>query len=681
MGTQMSRARRLAAFGGVLVFASVSTAMPGPAGAYLRPGVNERISVSSNGTQANGSSPNAYGALGTMDMTPDGRFVVFVSTATNLTPDGIKVGGVIDPLIGNQVFLRDRLRGTTVLASPAPTVVGGKTQYCTDAKDPAISDNGRYVVFSSSCQFLTPGQVDTNLDADVFIHDMKAGTISRVSVATGGGLSNGSSTGPTISADGRMVAFTSSATNLTPMPCASDPTAQAICTERKLVAGSGLQVFVRDVVAKTTTLASQSLDGGVADGNSQDATISPDGHYVEFTSSGNDVTADDQDLCNPAYGTPSCPDVYLRDLKKKRTELISVALGGGPGDNESGMTGRRPQAISADDRYVAFRSSATDLVPNGRLGGESTYVRDRRLGRTTRVSVDSTGQPVSGSAFNMSRNGRYVTMDSEYGPVTCPPINPPSDLTSNSPGLVTVYDSETGGQDIVGWMTADGTPNNCKQYYNVFGGPISADGRIVAFYTTANNLVKGDTNNKSDAFVRDRGKPLGVGGLAASGVLSVAGAAAFSRNGVVSAADIAADVGTAQASLGLDLIRASLAYRPETADLFMRLDVAQMPQFALASPAVVYGVDFAVDARSYEVRIGKSGLDATFALFRRTSSGWAHVRDIRGGYGTTGQQVVAALPLAAIGADHGGRLVDVRAFTALMPTPADIVERMDEIAL
>jgi len=145
---------------------------------------------------------------------------------------------------------------------------------------------------------------------------------------------------------------------------------------------------------------------------------------------------------------------------------------------------------------------------------------------------------------------------------------------------------------------------------------------------------------------------------------------------------MAADVGTA-AALGLDLIGASLAYRPETSDLFVRIQVAQMPLFPLASPFVVYGFDFVAGGTSYELRIGKSGPGATFGLYRHTPSGWTHVRDLAGGYGTTGQEVVAALPLTAIGASDGARLTDVRAFTALAPLGLDgeAVNRTDEISL
>ena len=676
---------RLAALGATLAFVSASTITPGPASAaYFRSGVNERISVSSSGAQANDSSPNGTQSGESIAMTPDGRFVVFVSTATNLTSDGVKTGTVIDQLAGNLLYVRDRLRHTTVLASPQPTLDStGKLQYCTNATEPAISDNGRYVVFTSSCQLLTPGHVDPNLNSDIFVNDLKTGTITRVSVANDGTSGNGGSSEPTISGDGHVVVFTSTSTNLTPMPCAGDAYAQAMCTAAKQIAIGQQQVYARNLVTKTTVLVSQSLDGGVANGKSADPMVSPDGRFVEFMSVADDIVANDHNICNPAgYGEPSCPDVFLRDLKTKKSELISVALDGGPGNNESGwMASRRPQAISDDDRYVAFYSQATNLVPDGRTSG--TYVRDRRLGRTSRVSVDSTGQPVGGADFNLSRSGRYVTMDAEYGPVTCPPRNPPTDLSSNSPGLVTVHDNVTGGLDVIGWQTADGKPNNCKQYYNVFGGPTSADGRVVAFYTVANNLVKGDTNDKSDAFVRLRGTPLGVGGLAASGSLSVAGSSAFERTGVASAGDMVADVGTAAGALGLDLIGASLAYRPETSDLFVRIQVAQMPLFPLASPFVVYGFDFVAGGTSYELRIGKSGLGATFGLYRHTPSGWTHVRDLAGGYGTTGQEVVAALPLTAIGASDGARLTDVRAFTALAPLGLDgeAVNRTDEISL
>jgi len=315
----MNRAVRLVALGGALLAAAASSVTPGQA-AYYRSGVNERISVSTGGVQGNDDSPNMLHSGESLAMTPDGRFVVFASKATNLTADGAKTN-----IFGEQLYLRDRLRHTTVLASPEPVTVGDKTQYCTDATEPAISDDGRYVVFTSSCQFLTPGKIDLNLNTDVFVHDMKTGALTRASVANDGSVSNGASDEPTISADGHVVVFTSSATNLTPMPCASDAYAQAMCEERTLVTTGQLQVYARNLVTKTTVLVSQSTDGGVADGNSKDATVSPDGRFVEFMSVADDIVGNDHNICNPAgYGEPSCPDVYLRDLKTKFADIPGI---------------------------------------------------------------------------------------------------------------------------------------------------------------------------------------------------------------------------------------------------------------------------------------------------------------------------------------------------------------------
>lgn len=665
----MSRGQRWHAAAVAALVVVVSTLGSGPARGYLRPGVYELISVSSGGQQANDASSGVDGHS-SLAMTPDGRFVVFASTATNLTSGGAKTG--ISAVDGEQLFVRDRVRHTTVLVSAPPVPADGKAQVCLDASDPAISDNGRYVVFSSSCQNLTPGQVDPTLSKDVFLHDMRTDSITRVSVAADGGLANGSSTEPTISANGRVVAFTSTSTNLAPMPCADDAYATAMCQVHNAVGGVATHVFVRDLATKKTTLVSQAMGGGAADGNSNEPSVSPDGRFVAFTSSADDLVSGDVNVCSLSLlDLPSCPDVFLRDLQKNRTELISVSLNGGPGNNMSGRTGnRRTMAISADDRFVAFNSHATDLVPNASVG-DSTYVRDRRLGRTTRVSVDSSGQSGSGAPFSLSRNGRYVAMDATASQYQC--------QDSQRPGLITVHDNLTGALDVVGWITADGKPNNCKQYYNTYGGPISSNGRYVALFSTASNFVNGDTNEKSDAFVADRGTDLAVGALVRSGALSVAGEPGFRSSGLLHRVDDAADVGETQSDIGLDLIGASLAYRQATSDLFVRIQVAKMPLFALASPFVRYGVNFSVGGADYALRIGKSVGGATFELLRRTGPTWIRVCDVAGGYGTTGQEVVAVIPLAAIGAQDGAKLTNLRADSEVAAGPTTSI--VDEIRL
>jgi Tol biopolymer transport system component len=665
-----SRALAVLAVLGLLSAMSVTAA---PANAYWRPGTTERISVSSTGAQGNDDSPNTDSSDG-VAMTPDGRYVAFASKATNLVPGGAK-RTVVD---SQQIFVRDRLRRTTTLVSVPTGVVDRTTpaEICQHADSPAISDDGRYVAFESNCDNLIPADLKhagIAVNTNVFVRDLRTATTTVVSVDTSGAPAEGDA--PTMSADGHVVAFESSAKNLVTSHCASDAYAEAMCAVQPAVATPDVQVYARDLVKHKTVMVSTATDGGRGNGESREPSISPDGRYVVFSSVASDLVAGDINLCNPAYGTPSCPDVFLRDLRSGHTELVSVGLNGQPANDESGFNAQRmPQAMSADDRYVVFLSNATNLIPNY-AGNYGIYVRDRRTGRTERVTVDSTGKPNEAQNFSISRDGRYVGLASIVGLVSCP-------ATSPSPGVAAVHDRDTGALDIVGWTNASGQPNDCAHdYYNVNVPQVSRDGRLVAFVTSASNLVTGDTNKKCDVFLRDRGSAVGTGGLLTTGKLSVAGAAGFDTTGLAESVDAVGDVGSVASALGLDLRAATIAYRPQTADLFVRLELDRMPAYALASTAVVYTLDLNVGGAGYELRIGKSATGPSFEIFRASAAGWTHVANVAGGYGTTGEEVVAAVPLASIGAAHGARMTNVRAASGLGAATTGLVDVVDEVTL
>ena len=193
---------------------------------------------------------------------------------------------------------------------------------------PAISSDGRYVTFQSDAASLVAG--DTNGVTDVFVHDRLTGTTERVSVDSAGAQGNGASSVPSISADGRYVAFLSDATNL--------------------VAGdtNGVSdVFVHDRTTGATERASVSTGGTQSDGGCGYVAISPDGRFVAFGSLAANLVSGD---------TNGTGDVFLRDRTTGTTERVSVTTGGAQGNNFSGSP-----AVSADGRYVAFESRASNL--------------------------------------------------------------------------------------------------------------------------------------------------------------------------------------------------------------------------------------------------------------------------------------------------------------------------------
>ena len=165
-----------------------------PAGSvHAMPGNTTRVSVASDGTQSNNSSYNP-------SISANGRYVAFESEATNL------VRG--DTNNFRDIFVHDRQTGQTTRVS----VASDGTQANGHSYDPSISADGRYVAFASLANNLVSG--DTNDQQDIFVHDRQTGQTTRVSVASDGTQASGHSFNPSISADGRYVAFVSSASNL-----------------------------------------------------------------------------------------------------------------------------------------------------------------------------------------------------------------------------------------------------------------------------------------------------------------------------------------------------------------------------------------------------------------------------------------------------------------------------------
>ena len=297
------------------------------------------VSVSSTGVQGNAES-TAAGISG------NGRYVIFESAASNLVPGDTNGFG--------DVFVRDVNTGTTSRVSVSST--GAQANYLSTIG--SISGNGRYVTFISHATNLVPG--DTNDVPDVFVRDLRAGTTSRVNVSSTGAQANDRSIGTAISADGRYVTFGSEASNLVPGDT-----------------NGAFDVFVRDLRAGTTVLVSVSSTGAQGNDFSVGSEISADGRYVAFTSVASNLVPGDTNNSN---------DVFVRDRRTGTTSRVSVTSTGAQASTDSYFS-----KISADGRYVAFSSPATNLVPDDTNQAWDVFVRDRRAGTTTRVDVSRTG--------------------------------------------------------------------------------------------------------------------------------------------------------------------------------------------------------------------------------------------------------------------------------------------------
>ncbi len=401
----------------------------------------ELVSVTSSGAPSDfgGSFPS---------ISDTGRWIAFHSQATNLVPGDFN--GLLD------VFVHDRANGQTTLVSADPSgSVGNASSFF-----PSISADGRFVAFISDARTLVSG--DTNGVRDIFVRDRQAGLTVRVSVDTYGHQGNRTCYRPVISADGRFVAFGSEASNLVE----GDTNGTA-------------DIFVHDLLDGTTVRASVDSAGHEADGVSAQPTISGDGRFVAFHSWASDLVAGD---------TNGVSDVFVHDRLSGRTVRVSLDAHGA----QMALDGS-DAFISADGSCVAF-CSINPLVPGDTNGRIDVFVRDLRAGKLVRASTDSSGGQGDGDSTSpaLSPDGRFVAFRSVATNLVAGDTNGFAD--------VFVKDLLAGStrRASVGPLGVEGDGDSQAP-------ALAADGRSVAFGSAATNLVVNDTNDQPDAFVADLG--------------------------------------------------------------------------------------------------------------------------------------------------------------------------------
>lgn len=401
----------------------------------------ERASVSNTQAQANG---NSY----MVGSSPDGRYVVFDSMASNLVPgdnngqrdvfirdrslgtiERVSVGpaGIESPYLNRapsvsadgryvsfetkgpllsgssvgifQIYRRDRVNGVTELVSASSSGLAGNSF----SSRSSISADGRYVLFYSRANNLVVG--DNNGVQDIFLKDMQTGALETISLGASGVRGNDHSFEAAMSSDARFISFTSMATNLT---------GSTIPRQR--------HVYLRDRQTSTTRLLSRSATGSLANQPAYSPTLSDDGRYVVYYSKASNLTA----------GTGgSILQIIQHDTQSGDTVLLSRDAAGIEGDDLS-----YSPSISADGRFVAYTSFAKNLVDVDNNGVSDVLLWDRQNNETTIISQSESGQLGNGAAI--------------------------------------------------------GTP------------ALSRSGNSIAFSTYADNLIESDTNNVADIFVRDR---------------------------------------------------------------------------------------------------------------------------------------------------------------------------------
>jgi Tol biopolymer transport system component len=402
-----------------------------------------QASVSSAGASGDGYSQTAA-------ISADGRYVLFTSQSTNLAHG--------DPDAVGDVYVRDVATGVTELLSVSSSGQHGNSQSLANG----ISADGRYVSFESLADNLMPG--DSGNDSDIFVRDRLTATTVPASVSSAGVKGNAPSEVSMISGDGRYVAFRSLASNLVPGDTNNE-----------------WDVFVHDLQTGVTARVNVVPGGAEAHGSSYVTSLSFDGRYVLFSSLAPDLVPND---------TNNERDIFVHDRQSGVTTRISVDSSGVQSNGDA-----HARFLSADGRFATFASVATNLVPGDTNGVQDVFVHELATGITTRASLSSAGGEADQSCWSngISADGRFVTIES--GATT---------LVPGDAGFSDVFlrDRWT-GQTTRASLALDGSAPNSHS----FGGPLSADGRFIAFQSDAGNVVPANPGGISQAYLRDRGAP------------------------------------------------------------------------------------------------------------------------------------------------------------------------------
>jgi len=405
-----------------------------PAGtAQAAAGTVMRCSTNSSGAQVTGASSEPA-------ISADGRYVAFVSSATDLV-DGDTNGK-------GDVFRKDLQTGETVRCS---TKSDG-SQANGASGDVSISSDGGYVAFYSYATDLVSG--DTNGEADIFRKNLVTGEILRCSTSSSSAQATGGSYFSSMSSDGRYVAFYSDAADLV-----SGDT------------NSKTDIFRKDMQDRGIVRCSTDASRDQANGISYDPCISADGRYIAFHTDATDLVGGD---------TNGYSDVFRKDLVTDEILRCSTSS-----SNTQAIGGSFYASISSDGRYVAFESSASDLVDGDANGFSDIFRKDLQTGETLCCSTDASGTQADNYSDypSMSADGRFIVLMSKASNLV--------DGDSNAVQDIFRKDLQTGHVACCSSGTADDYSDDPS---------ISTDGRFVTFDSRATNLVDGDTNGEMDVF-------------------------------------------------------------------------------------------------------------------------------------------------------------------------------------
>ena len=321
-----------------------------------------------------------------------------------------------------------------------------------------LSDDGTRAAFHSDSELAF---ADENGFTDVYIRDVSTGKTRLASIRNNGSDANGSSDGPAISGNGRVIAFKSLATNLV----RNDENGAA-------------DIFVRDLAARKTERVSIATNGTEAGDVENQPALSFTGRFVAFATASQLVAKDDNHVS----------DVYLRDRKAKKTRIISVDSNGNSTTDGNSLF----PTLSRSGRYVAFESDSDDLIPNDENNSTDIFRRDRKTGKTRRLSVATNGSQLAGNSVyaSISADGHLIAFQSgaEFSP-------------DDDNGYDDVYlrNMNSGTTSFIS-RTHDGEDGDQESLYP----SLSANGRMVGFYSFATNLFPDFETPLYTAYVFDR---------------------------------------------------------------------------------------------------------------------------------------------------------------------------------
>ena len=426
---------------------------------------------------ATGLAPNVTLLIGGVPATS--VTVVNAITLTGVTPAGMS---------GAQDVTLSTANSTSTLPGGFTYDPARRSEELADTLEPSLNGDGRYLAFASFRNDLVPN--DVNETADVFVREVVSAAVVRVSVNTTGTAGNGESRRPSISGDGRYVAFESQASTL--VPDDTNGVADIFVHDRD---ADGDGVFDEAGQVRTLRVSVATETGAQGDGASTTPEVSPDGLWVTFASAATNLVSGD---------TAGQDDIFLRFWPGRETRRVSVSSSGEQGNGAS-----RAPSVSAAGRYVVFASEASNLRVPDSNGVSDVFRHETATGVTICVTAQGNGASETPS---ISADGQWVAHASRAS-------NLPTSLTAGllTPrGLATAHEDGSGRAQVLMWgaqtgtsttesATASGEPGNGDSSHP----KLSDDGKTVAFVSEASNLVGGDTNGVADSFKKEarRGAP------------------------------------------------------------------------------------------------------------------------------------------------------------------------------